>query len=431
MNYISNENDISSTVKDFEALCAYIIENKPKLTPKGALSTKACFELNSLMTIPETNAKKTHRMSMYPSIALYFLIAQNTGLLEDYLAKWQTPALTLSESYMDFKEMSVYSKYLFIFLAWMRYADTNELYEKDLIRSISRTSEIDRAFEQIGKMDKSATVNREANSFFSALREDHVQALMNGCAAILHHLRDLCIIMYDAEDVEKMNTYFNVVNKITITEFGIALTAACSARRFSWINLLDSRDIYLDNDKGENLLKKKYDKNPPGTDGFIEPFLSCFPKNKIDAEKISRLVFSENQPVLSDEKTIYEFKVALGRRCHRVIQCRGSHTFDDLHSAIQNAFDFDNDHLYAFFMDGKKWSRRSLNSPYSEEPPFADEINIASSGLRVKQKILYLFDFGDEWLFDVTLASIKESETILLRPMIKESVGKAPEQYSY
>ncbi len=47
------------------------------------------------------------------------------------------------------------------------------------------------------------------------------------------------------------------------------------------------------------------------------------------------------------------------------------------------------------------------------------------------EKYFYLFDFGDEWLFDVNVQAINEGEPILLHPKIVEQQGEAPRQYGY
>jgi hypothetical protein len=80
-------------------------------------------------------------------------------------------------------------------------------------------------------------------------------------------------------------------------------------------------------------------------------------------------------------------------------------------------------------MDGKRWSNDSINSPYSEEPPYATEVKLGMAGLRERQAFLYLFDYGDEWMFKVTLTSVTESDEPLTKPKLIKSVGEAPEQY--
>jgi hypothetical protein len=57
----------------------------------------------------------------------------------------------------------------------------------------------------------------------------------------------------------------------------------------------------------------------------------------------------------------------------RKIEMRGDQTLADLHVAIQDAYDFDNDHLYSFFMSGKAWDRKSEYSLPEGVTPF-DEI---------------------------------------------------------
>ncbi len=57
----------------------------------------------------------------------------------------------------------------------------------------------------------------------------------------------------------------------------------------------------------------------------------------------------------------YIFHVSLPghEQTWRKLELTESATLQDLHMAIQRAFDFDNDHLYSFFMSGKAWDRAS------------------------------------------------------------------------
>lgn len=55
----------------------------------------------------------------------------------------------------------------------------------------------------------------------------------------------------------------------------------------------------------------------------------------------------------------YTFHVSIPGtgRVWRKIELVEDHTLEDLHWAIQEAFDFGGDHLYSFFMSGKAWDR--------------------------------------------------------------------------
>ena len=106
------------------------------------------------------------------------------------------------------------------------------------------------------------------------------------------------------------------------------------------------------------------------------------------------------------------------------------HTLHKMHLAIQEAFEFGDDHLYSFFMDNKKWSNDRYDSPH-DEGPNADEVTIGELGLYVGKTFLYLFDYGDEWEFKVEVEEINSGNPLPLMPQIVGKRGKAPDQYGY
>jgi hypothetical protein len=57
----------------------------------------------------------------------------------------------------------------------------------------------------------------------------------------------------------------------------------------------------------------------------------------------------------------YTFHVSLPDhgRVWRKLELPAESTLEDLHLAIQNAYEFDNDHLYSFFMSGRAWDADS------------------------------------------------------------------------
>jgi len=422
MNRIINEKDVSSTVQDFETLCLYLAENKVVLTANRTLGKNICFDLNSRMAYPLPGAKNTHFMKNYPSINLYFTIALRTGLLAPLEGARQKAVLATTDTFAQYQQLSIYSKYLFIFLAWTKYIDTDALYGDAMNRRYFDTYLIEYTFEQIGKSQEPITVPPSGGYFIE--EEKPLQYLMRWCKLLLHHLRDLGLIGYDEQDTVQLKYYRTIVTKLCPTELGAILSTPCQIRRFSWINELEEAFVY---DEELEIYEDTFTKNPPGTLGFLEPFIACFPENEINADIINQLLFP--QLAAAGDGMIYKFRINLGSGCYREINCAGNHTFEDLHLAIQDAFDFDNDHLYSFFMSGRAWSGRRISSPYCADPPYADEYFIGGAGLSVKQKILYLFDFGDCWKFDITLLSVSKSEDVLKHPVITKTVGEAPQQY--
>lgn len=81
----------------------------------------------------------------------------------------------------------------------------------------------------------------------------------------------------------------------------------------------------------------------------------------------------------------YIFHVSLPGtgRVWRKIKMQAEQTLDQLHYAIQNAFDFGADHLYSFFMSGKAWDRHSEYSLPEGVTPYGDIVFIDEAGNEV------------------------------------------------
>lgn len=125
---------------------------------------------------------------------------------------------------------------------------------------------------------------------------------------------------------------------------------------------------------------------------------------------------------------VLTLKVSLSTSCSRTFQLSSSHTLLNLHELIQVSFELHDDHLYSFYMDGKKYSKDYYNSPKDAIGPFVNEMQIRSLQLMEGQRFLYLFDFGDEWEFDIEVLAISEGESIL-KPKVLDVKGTAPMQY--
>lgn len=127
---------------------------------------------------------------------------------------------------------------------------------------------------------------------------------------------------------------------------------------------------------------------------------------------------------------VYIFKVGLhyDRGTWRKVALNARHTLEDLHLVIQDAFDFDDDHLYSFYLHPRNEWRDVYHHP-EFEPPYADEAVIGDLGLAPGRKFRYLFDFGANWVFGIVLEEIREGEKALKAPKVLEQHGKAPKQY--
>ena len=109
---------------------------------------------------------------------------------------------------------------------------------------------------------------------------------------------------------------------------------------------------------------------------------------------------------------------------------RFQQTLEDLHLAIQQAFGWYDDHLYSFFMSGKAWdSNYEIGCPWSESLLHTHQVQVVQLELKEGQRFLYLFDYGDNHEFDVTLRSINSQAGKGKYPKVVGKQGESPQQY--
>ena len=147
------------------------------------------------------------------------------------------------------------------------------------------------------------------------------------------------------------------------------------------------------------------------------------------------------------EGSVFVFKVTLvgARSVWRRIAVRGNQTLNDLHEAIFQAFDRDDEHTYSFFFPrpGRKGQAalrgaQEYTHPFNaaEPGPFADKplksagtTRLSALGLTAGRTFLYLFDFGDEWWHEITVEETDAPDDKGQYPRIIEKRGKSPPQY--
>jgi hypothetical protein len=134
---------------------------------------------------------------------------------------------------------------------------------------------------------------------------------------------------------------------------------------------------------------------------------------------------------------IHVFRVLLGPKLYRDIEIASAKTLYDLAAAIVRTFDFDFDHAFGFF---SKLTGNIFASPVKYEL-FADmgegegdarsvkKTRIAEAFPATGAKMIFLFDYGDEWRFRVELIGQNQKKAGVKYPRQIKAAGKAPEQY--
>jgi Plasmid pRiA4b ORF-3-like protein len=108
----------------------------------------------------------------------------------------------------------------------------------------------------------------------------------------------------------------------------------------------------------------------------------------------------------------------------------GHEHLTELHGAIQQAFNWEDDHLYSFWLDGEFWgdaaAERVIPGAPDTDSRTAD-VPIESLRLEPGGRIAYVFDYGDEWRVMLTLRERLDGGDHV--PRVADRQGTAPPQY--
>lgn len=154
----------------------------------------------------------------------------------------------------------------------------------------------------------------------------------------------------------------------------------------------------------------------------------------------------KQKPTKSDK--VYIFEVSLDpknpysrveEKVWRDIAILGSQSLYKFAESIVDAFGFNFDHCFGFFDNLKRWTDSTVKYELFADMPETMAENLDAKSVektKVQQvfknnddKMLFLFDYGDNWEFIVKLKNIEESDNKKSYPFMIEGVGKAPEQY--
>ena len=137
--------------------------------------------------------------------------------------------------------------------------------------------------------------------------------------------------------------------------------------------------------------------------------------------------------------TTYVFRVSMSRTLYRDIEIVSRDTLADLARTIIEAYDFDMDHAYGFYsaLRGKLVRSPVKYELFADMEDFGNETDagsvertrIADVFSQIGQKMTFLFDYGDEWRFTVTLKAQNPKERGVKYPRVIKSAGEAPPQY--
>jgi Plasmid pRiA4b ORF-3-like protein len=129
------------------------------------------------------------------------------------------------------------------------------------------------------------------------------------------------------------------------------------------------------------------------------------------------------------------FRASLSPKIYRELEILSAKKLYDLARAIVRFYEFDFDHAFGFY---GKLTGNFFDSPDKYEL-FADmgeseagsvkRTRIVDAFPAIGTKMLFLFDYGDEWHFRVEVIGQSQTQPSMKYPRLLKAIGTAPEQY--
>jgi Plasmid pRiA4b ORF-3-like protein len=136
-------------------------------------------------------------------------------------------------------------------------------------------------------------------------------------------------------------------------------------------------------------------------------------------------------------QSVVVLRVSLEAEIYRDIEISGDASLYNLAEVINNVFGFDFDHAFGFY-DNKKNPYKSkefyeLFKDMGDDPqPGSQSVKkskVADAFNRDGKSMVFLFDYGDEWLFEVKRTEARDKPAPKAFWKLLKSVGEAPPQY--
>jgi|GEM_PF-1698276 len=407
----------SLLIDDFDTFLRYAANKNPlPLTGTGDLKAADLWALNDRVNYKASlHVTPRSRQADYPLLGFLFQIATSSRLLLVTFGK--TNALVPDASRVEqYHGLTLEEKYVFLLETAWCYVDWGTL-DND-----GRSGEGATWFWSAGNQLLKNPVGTPVTLFERGWAQEdnpamiHLSGMANAYIRAGHWFG-----WYDVREVkqEKRDRFALQLDQVTLNHWGKqCLTLLMHQRPFAIWNQHADRYFFLSDDEQPN--------QPINLNTFANTFQKEF--NEPDLVSLYPINPNPQTGEIWLRVELPQHKVS------RTIALPVSGTLDDLHHQIQGAFGFDNDHLYGFYLNlrdpyqGKQYFDPRTSPGWADGYP-SDATTIASLNLYEGQRLLYVFDFGDNWQFLVTVFRHLPNEKNA-KARVVEKVGKAPKQYN-
>lgn len=391
-NQVITEDEPGRILRDFEILLAFIGQKKIKVSGiHQLLPMNLLVELNAQFSRPMRIGLKRPQQKSYPYINGLYLLLRASGL-SLITGDEKQPALVIDQAALSsWRSLNATERYFTLLETWLVRGNGEIIGEHDPFGTLFKCTTFMERLPNNGlkvagdRQAEQSTIPYSIGAYNLALLE------LFGCVAI-------------AEGQPQEGKGW-VIDRIKRTDFGEALFKLLSQNKLAAMKFLLEEDEELEEATGAGALQP-----------ILHPYFPEWRNNLSLPEAVA-------------VNGLYIFKASLDAKTWRRIAIPAMLTLDALSDAILSAFDFDDDHLYQFSYRDRFGITRRVLHPYMEESPSTAEVTVGETPLRPGMSMEYLFDFGDNWQFDVRLEEIGPADARVKKPKILEKRGAAPPQY--
>lgn len=378
--------------QEYRCFLDYLASSNVKLSARtGNLGKKDCAAINQLFHLVKEPYETAGRSQEYYGVIDFFYYFSWYGdILREVKRKGGGHTLQASDRCAQFLEMKPAEKYLLMLTVWFfqyRNNAAKSFYENHLfLDTIMQASE----GEAIVHPYNSAKTSPLQQTYCGDIR---IFALFG--------LLEISWLEEASQSSELSNNKFRI-RTLTLTEAG-------------------------------SLWQKQFGKKSDNSIWFMEvDFCSALDfHGRLIAEyneEMKNRLLNFWEPAAEPEPHTIQLKISTAS-CVRRIKLDDTCTLDMLHYYIQKSVDFDMDHLYYFQIGGGSRERKYYSPQCDDETYLADEFTLAKLHLYEGMRFQYLFDFGDQWLFQITVEQILQEDPSDTEIIIVS--GENPIQYAW
>lgn len=378
-------------LRDFDALLTYVRERRLRVTGKHQLPLNSLPEINAWLTHPLQLGLTRPQQKSYPPIHGLYLLLRASGMTHLDESGSQPHLVVDEDMYREWEALNPTERYFSLLEIWLLRGWAEIVGEGDAFGFIIPEN-VDKWF-----------------NFYQRLPDEGLDLTEEPDMMPLHYSpswRNLgllylfgLIAIRSGPPVEGEGWQIQTIRR---TRWGDALLALLATE-------------FLGSERPVSLHELEH---PPA--GVLQPVLEpYFPAWERTLPQPEEGGFCAG---------VHVFTVTVWRGVWRRLAIPGEASLDTLASAILNAFEFSHDHLYCFTYETRVGTQQCINHSFMSEGPWTSGTRVGELPLRRGQTMIFLFDFGDQWEFELELERV-DLDMTLAHPEVLESRGESPEQY--